>query len=284
MFLNEINLRDPFILADNGRYYLYGTRGSVNFGEAYGFDVYVSDDLENWNMPKEIFSLAPNFWATENFWAPEVHKYHGKYYMFASFKSDTACRGTQILVSDTPDGKFIPLTDGPVTPRDWECLDGTLYINKDGKPYMIFCHEWTQVKDGEMCAIALSDDLKTAVGKPFLLFRASEPSWAEKIKDNWVTDGPFMYRTKSDRLLMIWSSGTNKAYVEAVSYSDNGEITGDWKHCSKLLFDKNGGHGMIFKSFDGQKYFVYHYPNIPSEERPVLRKIRENGDTLEIVD
>lgn len=71
MFLNEINLRDPFILADNGRYYLYGTRGSVNFGEANGFDVYVSDDLENWNMPKEIFSLAPNFWATENFWAPK---------------------------------------------------------------------------------------------------------------------------------------------------------------------------------------------------------------------
>ena len=54
MFLNEINLRDPFILADNGRYYLYGTRGSVNFGEANGFDVYVSDDLENWNMPKEF--------------------------------------------------------------------------------------------------------------------------------------------------------------------------------------------------------------------------------------
>lgn len=284
MFLNEINLRDPFILADNGRYYLYGTRGSVNFGEAYGFDVYVSDNLENWSEPKEIFTASPDFWATENFWAPEVHKYRGKYYMLASFKSETACRGTQILVSDTPDGKFVPLTDKPITPDEWECLDGTLYIDKSGKPYMVFCHEWTQVKDGEMCAIALSDDLKTAVGKPFLLFRASEPLWAEKIKDNWVTDGPFMYRTGNGELLMIWSSGTNKAYVEAVSYSDNGEITGNWKHFDKLLFDENGGHGMIFKSFEGQKYFVYHYPNIPSEERPVLRKIRENGGTLEIVD
>lgn len=284
MFLNEINLRDPFILADNGRYYLYGTRGFVNFGEAHGFDVYVSADLENWSEPKEIFTASPDFWATENFWAPEVHKYRGKYYMLASFKSETACRGTQILVSDTPDGKFVPLTDKPITPDEWECLDGTLYIDKSGKPYMVFCHEWTQVKDGEMCAIALSDDLKTAVGKPFLLFRASEPLWAEKIKDNWVTDGPFMYRTGNGELLMIWSSGTNKAYVEAVSYSDNGEITGNWKHCDKLLFDENGGHGMIFKSFEGQKYFVYHYPNIPSEERPVLRKIRENGGTLEIVD
>lgn len=284
MFLNEINLRDPFILAGNGRYYLYGTRGSVKFGEAYGFDVYVSDNLENWSEPKEIFTASPDFWATENFWAPEVHKYRGKYYMLASFKSETACRGTQILVSDTPDGKFVPLTDKPITPDEWECLDGTLYIDKSGKPYMVFCHEWTQVKDGEMCAIALSDDLKTAVGKPFLLFRASEPLWAEKIKDNWVTDGPFMYRTGNGELLMIWSSGTNKAYVEAVSYSDNGEITGNWKHFDKLLFDENGGHGMIFKSFEGQKYFVYHYPNVTSEERPVLRKISENGKTLEIVD
>ena len=188
------------------------------------------------------------------------------------------------MVSDTPDGKFVPLTDKPITPDEWECLDGTLYIDKSGRPYMVFCHEWTQVKDGEMCAIALSDDLKTAVGKPFLLFRASEPLWAEKIKDNWVTDGPFMYRTGNGELLMIWSSGTNKAYVEAVSYSDNGEITGNWKHCDKLLFDENGGHGMIFKSFEGQKYFVYHYPNVTSEERPVLRKISENGQTLEIVD
>lgn len=284
MFLNEINLRDPFILADNGRYYLYGTRGSVNFGEAYGFDVYVSADLESWSEPKEIFTASPDFWVTENFWASEVHKYRGKYYMLASFKSKTACRATQILVSDTPDGKFVPLTDKPITPDEWECLDGTLYINKEGKPYMIFCHEWTQVKDGEMCAIALSDDLKTAVSKPFLLFRASEPLWAEKEKDNWVTDGPFMYRTENGELLMIWSSGTSKAYVEAVSYSDNGEITGNWKHCDKLLFDENGGHGMIFKSFEGQKYFVCHYPNIPSEERPVLRKIRENGGALEIAD
>lgn len=46
--------------------------------------------------------------------------------MFASFKNEDRHRGTQILVSDTPDGKFKPLTDYPVTPEDWECLDGTV--------------------------------------------------------------------------------------------------------------------------------------------------------------
>lgn len=284
MKTNEINLRDPFVLADGGKYYLYGSNASETFGESYSFSVWVSEDLENWSEPKTVFEKYSGFWATMHFWAPEVHKYNGKYYMFASFKSETACRGTQILVSDTPDGKFVPLTDKPVTPENWECLDGTLYINKSGTPYMVFCHEWIQVRDGEMCALELTKDLKQAVGEPFLLFKASEPSWAERVKDNWVTDGPFMYRTENGELLMIWSSGTNSAYVEAISYSDNGEITGNWKHCDKLLFEKNGGHGMIFKSFDGQRYLVLHAPNIPGKERPVFFKIAEKNGTLSLED
>lgn len=284
MKTNEINLRDPFVLADGGKYYLYGSNVSETFGESNSFFVWVSVDLENWSEPKTVFEKHSGFWGTMHFWAPEVHKYDGKYYMFASFKSETACRGTQILVSNTPDGKFVPLTDGPITPRDWECLDGTLYVDKSGTPYMVFCHEWVQVRDGEMCALELTKDLKQAVGEPFLLFKASEPSWAERVKDNWVTDGPFMYRTENGELLMIWSSGTNSAYVEAISYSDNGEITGNWKHCDKLLFDKDGGHGMIFKSFEGQSYLVLHAPNIPGKEHPVFFKIIEGNGTLSLED
>ena len=48
---NEINIRDPFVLADGGVYYLYGTRGETCWGLADGFDVYASRDLENWDGP-----------------------------------------------------------------------------------------------------------------------------------------------------------------------------------------------------------------------------------------
>ena len=38
---NEINIRDPYILPYDGKYYLYGTRSETAFvGQAYGFDVY----------------------------------------------------------------------------------------------------------------------------------------------------------------------------------------------------------------------------------------------------
>ena len=44
MTFNDIHIRDPFILVEDGKYYLYGTRGKTCWGPATGFDVYVSDD------------------------------------------------------------------------------------------------------------------------------------------------------------------------------------------------------------------------------------------------
>ena len=76
----EINIRDPFVLTRNGQYYLYGTRGATCWGPADGFDVYVSRDLENWDGPFECFHNDGTFWADRNYWAPEVHEYHGKLY------------------------------------------------------------------------------------------------------------------------------------------------------------------------------------------------------------
>ena len=283
MKLQDIHIRDPFILLEGGRYYLYGSRGNEAWGKATGLDVYESDDLVSWSGPSVVFTPPEGFWADMHFWAPEVHQYHGKFYMFVSFKSETACRGTQILVADTPKGPFTLHSDGPVTPRDWECLDGTLYIDRDGKPYMVFCHEWLQVKDGEMCAVRLSDDLKQAVGEPFLLFRASEPDWALKDKTEFVTDGPWMYRTASGKLLMLWSSSAANGYVEAIAYSDNGDVTGRWQHQKQLLFDQDGGHGMIFTSKEGKLFFILHNPNNSPMERPVILPLEERDGTLAII-
>lgn len=86
---------------------------------------------------------------------PERKRYKDKFDMFASFKAKGVCRGTQILIADEPAGPYRFHSDGPVTPREWECLDGTLYFDKKDKPWMVFCHEWLQVGDGEICAMPL---------------------------------------------------------------------------------------------------------------------------------
>lgn len=283
MKLNEINIRDPFILPYEGKYYMYGTRAKNTWAsntQKNGFDVYVSTDLINWSEPVSIFEGSDAFWGKYNFWAPEVHYYKGKFYLFASFKSDTVHRGTAILISDTPDGVFTEHSNGAITPSNWECLDGTLYLEGE-TPYMVFCHEWTQIKDGEMCAVKLSSDLKEAVGEPFTLFKASTPPWAYDIRNGegcYVTDGPFLMNVENE-LICIWSSFSKGEYVEAIARSDNGKIDGNWAIDKKLLFEKDGGHGMVFTDFSGNLNFVYHTPNDTPNERPVIKKISKSDLT-----
>ena len=276
MKASEINIRDPFILPDNGKYYLYGSRGYEAWGECTGLDVYVSDDLENWSEPREVFTRFEGFWSDQNYWAPEVHKYNGEYYMFVSFKSDTRERGTQILKSSSPEGPFLPHSDGPVTPAEWSCLDGTFYV-EDGVPYMVFCHEWTQIYDGTMCLAELSSDLKRFVGEPKTLFKASDmPCVRNQSGNGFITDGPFLWKREDGKLIMIWSSFNADGYVEIVSYSDNGSIKGNWIHCQEPLSAENGGHGMLFCDNGGSLYFTMHSPNMPSRaERVRLFPMRQ---------
>lgn len=288
MKLTDIHIRDPFILLENGKYYLYGTRFDGEVGtfpqEADGTDVYVSDDLVNFSEPIPVFRRDESFWGTHHFWAPEVHKHNGKYYMFITIASKIRNRGVQILVSDSPDGTFVPVINDALTPSEWECLDGTLYV-EDGVPYMVFCHEWTQIGNGEMCIMQLSDDLSKAVTKPETIFKASDPSWATGFlenRDKYVTDGPFFYKANDGKLLMIWSSIADDKYVEAVSYSENG-VKGPWKHYDDLLYKEDGGHGMLFGDKSGQLMFTMHYPNTKDYERPVIVRVKEENGVLSII-
>ena len=283
MKTNEINIRDPFVLPHDGKYYMYGTRvGDKDeknpFGVQRGFDVYVSEDLENWSEAKPVFEYYDGFWGTREAWAPEVHFYQGKFYMFASFKSDETCRGTAILVSDSPEGPFKEHSEGAVTPRDWECLDGTLYVSEEGTPYMIFCNEWVQVGDGTVCVVELSKDLKCAVGEPRVLWKASDVSWVVNLpgphEKNFVTDGPYLLKVGKE-LLSFWSSYGPNGYAEAIVRSDNGEITGDWIPDEGLFLSHGSGHGMVFETFDGEILFLCHSPNTHFDERPIFRKIKK---------
>lgn len=275
----EIHVRDPFVLYEDGKYYLYGSRGKNFAIRSGGFDVYVSEDLENWSEPAECFDSVKYGMNLRANWAPEVHKYKGSYYMFATFSQEDGLRGTYSLRAESPLGPFVPHSKGPLTPSEWGCLDGTLYVDEESVPYLVFCHEHVQISDGTMCYIRLNESLDASVGEAVTMFAASSYELVDPVPSgHFVTDGPFMYRSKTNELFMIWSSFIKEKYAEFVVKFKNGRLGLEFEHMEPLL-DNDGGHGMIF-SDEKHTYFVYHTPNQNPLERPEFCLIEDRGDSI----
>jgi beta-xylosidase len=288
--IRDIQIRDPFVLRENNAYYLFGsTDKDIWRSSAVGFDMYRSKgSLEEFEGPFPCFRPPENFWSVVNFWAPEVYQYRGEYYMFATFKPRQGRRGTAVLKSPSLEDPFLPWSEGPVTPPEWECLDGTFYVDGDGKPWMIFCHEWVQVGNGEICLIPLSEDLKTAAAGPRLLFRAAEAPWARPLPERpgrpspaYVTDGPNMYTAENGDLLMLWSSfNEDHRYCIGIARSESGLVTGPWRQSEKPLYEADGGHGMFFRSLEGDLYLALHTPNNTPRERPIFIEFSDDRGVI----
>ncbi len=291
----EIQIRDPFVLPlkDTGEYYLFGTTDENCWdGPGEGFNCYRSTDLENWDGPFPAFRPPKGFWANTNFWAPEVHIYDGRYYMFASFKAANRYRGTQILVAAKPEGPYLPLTDGPITPVNWGCLDGTFHVDEKGNPWIVFCHEWLQIRNGAMYAMRLSRDLRSRASVPVFLFSATEAPWAVPVAPEhdglsskfpgFVTDGPFIFSSTKNELFMLWSSFGKNGYAMGLARSSSNRVEGPWTQFSEPLWGKDGGHGMVFKAFDGRLFLTLHKPNRTPYERPCFAEILETDEGLQL--
>ena len=152
MKTEDLRIRDPYIVLHNDFYYLYRSYDNAIW-------VYKSDNLNEWDKPAKVYEIPENSWAEKDLWAPEVHKYGDKFYMFLSLLGKNGLRGTEISVSGTPDGKFTPISNRPATPLDKSCIDGSLIID-EGKPYMVYSRDWPDnyLKDrdvymGQICAL-----------------------------------------------------------------------------------------------------------------------------------
>lgn len=267
--LDSIRLSDPFILADSktAMYYMTGTGGLL----------WKSRDLKLWEGPFRVAQTDSTSWMGPRpmIWAAEIHSYKGKYYYFATFtnravKIDTVKgnvierRACHVLVSDKPEGPYVPMKDATYLPADKPTLDGTLWIDKDGKPYMVYCYEWLQNWNGTIEKIELKPDLSGSIGEGKLLFRASESPWSREKDENGndrankVTDGPYLFQTSTGRLGMIWTSWVYDVYTQGVAYSKSGTLDGPWVQEKDPITPPNFGHGMLFKTLGGKLLMVIH--------------------------
>ncbi|MDR1704925.1 MAG: glycoside hydrolase family 43 protein [Clostridiales bacterium] len=289
MKIEDIYMRDPYILLHEGVYYLTGTTDRHWMGgRSEGLKIYTSTDLENFDGPHTVFQPSDNFWSYECWWAPELHFYNGKFYIFCTFHNkDMKRKGTQILVSETVMGPYRPLSDELATNEEWECLDGTLYV-EDGQPYCVYCREWTVIGNGEIYFQQLSPDLTRKIGPSAKMTDAKSASWTvglnhhdPKRYDDYITDGPCLYRMKNGDLIMLWSSFSTKGYTVGMAKPMNKKINGWWHHLPETLFSGDGGHCMVFRDKEDALRLSLHVNNSQhGYEHPCLYTLDENDRAL----
>lgn len=295
--LDSIYLSDPAILADEATqtYYMTGTGGLL----------WKSADLERWSGPYVVAASDTTSWMGNHpmIWAAELHRYGDRYYYFATFTNDDITimrnsegtdvprRASHLLVADNPGGPYRPVGPDDYLPADRPTLDGTFWVDTDGKPYMVFCGEWLYDMDGTMEAVELTADLGASVGEPWLLFKASDSPWSREkgadgaVKPNRVTDGPWLFRTATGRLGMIWTSWVFGDYTMGVAYSESGTLRGPWIQEPEPLTPPNFGHGMIFTDLQGRTLLSLHSHRNDSGRyirHPSLWEVDLSGDRLRL--
>lgn len=271
----EFAVRDPFVLTDNGKYYILGTTGADPWAAGSTLCLYESNDLEN------LVKVGPmvrdgSLEGYKSIWAPELHKYRDKYYLIVSAYREDLGRGSFIFASDRIDGEFKMLTGKYVTPEGWGCLDATLLVWQD-KPYLCFSNEWTTPishdGDGSLFIAELSDDLTALVTEPKKIVSGKDcPISVEIVQGEYrgyVAEGPFLYE-EDGKIVLLWSTFTNGGYSVLKNVSTTG-VFGTYE-LEKTVFDQDGGHCMRFVDLNGEAWIVMHQPNVTPNERMILLK------------
>ncbi len=309
--VSELRVRDPYIIPapDENCYYLFMNSGVVGREDPCETVCALrTTDFIHFEDPVPVLRLEQPCKAVQC-WAPEVHKYGGKWYIFTTNSwiidgcgiqtvtlPPDEVRGTYIYVADSLLGPYRPWSDGPVTPWSSMTLDGTLFVDRDNQPWMVYCHEWLQTHDGLMEAIPLSMDLKKAAGDPIRLFAGSDAPWSKgryvdfhedgrsfPIHDHtYVTDGPWLFYDSQGVLCMLWSTWDGEIYKTGVAYSENGRVAGPWKHHSDAIYENDGGHGMLFTTLEGQLTLAIHQPNTTMDERLLLLSVEITSRGLRV--
>lgn len=160
---------------------------------------------------------------------------------------------------------------------------------------MVYSHDWPdcfhadkEYYVGEICGVALTEDLSAPKGKPFTMFASNDVrQYAPAVHDflgtmvtRYGSDGPFLQKLENGKLLLTWSPIPDMNYIVAGAVSESGSVRGPWRHLEKPIFDRNGGHAMFFTDLNGKRKMAIHFPERFPDERALFLDVQEQGDMI----
>jgi len=275
----DVAFGDPFVVYDDesDTYYMYGTGGVAN-----GFKAYSSKDLKNWKECGQVYSSdQEKAWGTKDFWAPEVYKRNGKYYLFYSAhwknnpNNELENYKIGIAVADSPLGPFEDMTGAPLFDPGYPIIDANVYFAEDGKLYLYYsrcCYKhaveseiatWArekkmfdEIEESWIYGVELAADFSTVIGKPVLLLRPpvsmddQQAEWESRsvtsgeVNRRW-TEGSFLFK-HGDTYYMMYSANFFGGQHYAVGYATASTPLGPFqKSAANPILQKNTDSGGI---------------------------------------
>ncbi len=277
---NITGIGDPFVLTYNGLYYMYCTSET---SLRRGFYVWTSKDMVNWEKQGLALSNeSPGILGIDRFWAPEVIRFKGKFYMTYSAGDNDGILKLCLAVSDQPLGPFQNY-QSPWYEHNLSHIDATILIDGD-KVYTYFVRDCStniisSRSTSQIFVAQLSADLKAFVTKPKAVLTPDQ-AWEDINGTRLWNEGPSVLKHKGIYYMTYSANGYN-THEYCVAYATADNPFGPWKKASEnpilksnLAIGVSGpGHNSFAWSPDGSELFmIYHihtFPDKPSGNRTV---------------
>jgi hypothetical protein len=68
-----------------------------------------------------------------------------------------------------------------------------------------------------------------------------------------------------------------------IAVSESGRLAGPWVQQAEPIYADDGGHPMLFSTFDGKLMMTLHSPNSGADQRIHFFEMEDTGETLRIV-
>ena len=270
-------IRDPCVVREGDTYYLVFTmwpfanreEDRLNLpdqGGSPGIRIFSSKDMKSWTPGKWLVKSSdlPESSPYKNrFWAPEIHKIGGKFYLI--FTADNWIKPDYNPAGNwgTAGYAFVGVADqidGPyehVTYLDGGACDTSLFGDADGKTYAVIPRYNIDVQEIDLTK--LDQGKVTLVGEPKMVVKAENDDIGIAAKPDYL-EGPWMTRVGGRYLLFYAEIYRDEArpdwlgYWTNVAYAD--APTGPWKKDPRgRLF--LGGHLAVFDGPGGERWFSY---------------------------
>ena len=275
---SQIELADPYILLDEGKYYAYGTR------DDNGIRCYSSDDLRSWKY-EGLALHKDNTTESIFFWAPEVYHLGDKYYMYYS-----ANQRLFVATAPSPKGPFKQVGGYQMQSLlgNENCIDSHVFFDDDGTAWLFF------VRFNDNICIwqcRLADDYITPVEGTLRKCIAGSQDWEQR--EGRVNEGPNVVKYRNTYYL-TYSGNGYESQNYAVGYATTRNISrGTWtKYANNPILCRREelvgtGHHSIFTDKEGILRIVFHAHNSTESVHHRLMYIgtlRFSGQALTMTD